>query len=315
MTTSRRIGFTLIELLVVIAIIAILIFLLMPAVQKVREAASRNECVNNLKQMALACHMYHDMNNRLPPGNTSLDAVSTYYGWSWQALILPYVEQDNVFNQAEAFGKVSYYPYGDPPNPALAIKILLYTCPSDARSLVATDVAGVTIAFTSYMGVSGLSADPTPPAPATSTRDGIFFNNSHIRDVDIRDGLSQTLLIGERPPSADLLFGWWFAGGGYDMMGEAGDNVLGVREYNYAHNAYVVNATGGFTPLTCPDSKVNYQAGDINDPCDQVHYWSMHTSGANFAMADGSVRLILYDADPLMPALSTRAGSEPVGDF
>jgi len=316
MAASRRSGFTLIELLVVIAIIAILISLLMPAVQKVREAASRAECVNNLKQMALGCHTFHDEYKRFPSGNTALAAFSPYYGWSWQAMILPYVEQGNVFNEALAFASTPTggYPYGNPPNPAIVQNITLYTCPSDERSLTPTDSEGFTIAFTSYLGVSGQTADATPPPPDTAARDGIFFSRSTVRIMDIRDGTSNTLLIGERPPSWDYLFGWWFAGGGYDMQCEAGDNVLGVREYNYARKA-IEWIPSMITPIDCPDSSVFYQPGNIRNYCDQIHFWSLHPGGANFALADGSVRFITYTSDPLMPALASRAGDEPVGDF
>jgi prepilin-type processing-associated H-X9-DG protein len=195
------------------------------------------------------------------------------------------------------------------------MQVALYTCPSDSRPLTISYVDGQTIAFTSYLGVSGQTADKTPPAPATAARDGIFFCNSSVRMMDIRDGASNTLLIGERPPSADLLFGWWFAGGGYDGKLEAGDNLLGVREYNYARTAIEWTAAAGITPVDCPDTKVNFQLGTIRDTCDQIHFWSVHPGGANFALADGSVRFINYTSDPLMPALASRAGGESVGDY
>jgi prepilin-type N-terminal cleavage/methylation domain-containing protein/prepilin-type processing-associated H-X9-DG protein len=319
MRASRRLGFTLIELLVVIGVIAILIALLMPAVQKVRESASRSECINNLKQMALACHNFHNDYKKLPAGNTSFDTSfgSPYYGWSWQAQILPYVEQGAIHKLAKTYAEtVNVYPYEPPDgNPAIAIQVPFYTCPSDSRPLSISYVDGFTVSFTSYLGVSGQTADPTPPAPDTAARDGIFYMSSKVRMIDIQDGASNTLLIGERPPSSDLLFGWYFAGGGYDMWGEAGDNVLGVREYKYARSAIKWSEAAGITPITCADTYVNFQMGDIRNNCDQIHYWSMHPGGANFALADGSVRFITYESDALLPALASRAGGEVVGEY
>jgi len=339
MSPSRRTGFTLIELLVVIAIIAILISLLLPAVQKVREAASRSECLNNLKQIALACHSYHDVNNKLPPG-VSGDLPNIF--WSWLAKLLPYVEQDNLYQQADAWSRQTgswatqpfptgpnfWDPWGDgasiPPNPALATQMPVYICASDSRSLVVTYVSdfNLTVSFTSYLGVSGVRGDYG--APTTDKMNGCLFTNMSdpspfalpfgasgvppIRLTDIRDGMSNTLLIGERPPSSDLDYGWWFAGAGYDGSG-TGDVVLGASEVAFA------------TALGCPASKVGFQAGDVNEPCDRVHFWSLHPGGANFALADGSVRFIAYQdnmsgpSNTLLQALTTRAGEETISDY
>src|SRR5262245_1313300 len=297
---TRRRGFTLIELLVVIAIIAVLIGLLLPAVQKVREAAARSRCQNNLKQIALGCHNYHDTYKRLTPGVTT---SGTYSYWSWMAMILPYVEQDNLYKQAEAYAKtVSSNPWS--PNPALRVVVPIYTCPSDLRPLTATDAGGLTIAFTSYMGVSGTSGNGP-------TADGVLYARSSVRLTDIKDGTANTLMVGERPPSKDLWYGWWFAGWGYNGTG-TGDVVLGSTETGYCSSVWTY---AGNTPYRCPTTKIGLQPGSVFDDCDQMHFWSLHAGGANFALADGSVRFVTDSANSVLPALCTRNGGETANDY
>ena len=315
----RRPGFTLIELLVVIAIIAILIGLLVPAVQKVREAAARAQCQNNLKQIALACHNYHDTYKKLPPGVVATAPYDPYYFWSWMAKLLPFVEQAPLYRQAENWVRQSggqyWNPWGSaapgsppyPSNPAFSTVVSFYTCPSEARSLVATYTDGYLAAFTSYVGNSGTgttyrgAGGVGTAADYVASNDGVLFAYSAVRLTDIRDGTSNTLLAGERPPSADLYFGWWFAGAGYPpLFNGTADVVLGARDYGYA------NALG------CPSSKVGFQPGDMTDNCDQCHYWSFHTGGGNFAFGDGSVHFLAYGNNPILPALATRAGGETV---
>ncbi len=330
MRTSRRSGFTLIELLVVIAIIAILIALLLPAVQKVREAASRTQCENNLKQLGLGCHNYHDANKTLPIGVTDMywDTVDDWNHayWSWLGRILPFVEQNATFNVATnwimqnggAYNNYNtFWPWGifwssptTPANPALGISVPVYNCPSDWRNLVVQNLAmsagdNANVAFTSYLANSGSpSGDYNQSQPT-----GVLFRNTAtggpIKLVGIKDGTSNTFLVGERPPSNDMNYGWWFAGAGYDGSG-TGDVLLGSNEVNYANALGCNPATYAF-----------YQQGNPNDPCHEVHYWSLHEGGSNFCMADGSVRFILYGVpQTTFTALCTRIGGEVItGDY
>jgi len=323
-SSSRRSGFTLIELLGVIAIIAILIGLLLPAVQKVRDAASRIQCANNMKQMGLALHNYHDANNAFPPGvnNTSESPTGTGANlgyrpyWSWMALMMPYWEQDNLYKQAETWAQgtgqaYQYWPWGGfwlvpqtRANPALGTKVKTLICPADGRQnlLLSGSQAGIhpsdNVAFTGYLGISGVRSES---ATAVNLH-GILRLTSKTKMTDITDGTSNTLLVGERPPSSDLYYGWWFAGAGWDGSG-GGDVVMGAADTTYA------------TALGCPASSVGFQAGRPNVLCDQAHFWSFHSNGANFLMGDGSVRFLTYNANSVLSSLSARSNGEVIPDF
>ncbi len=317
---DRRRAFTLIELLVVIAIIAILIGLLLPAVQKIRSSAERMICVNHLKQIGLALHGYHDLNGHLPQAtteaNTTVPKVD-YSFMSWMVRILPFVEQDAMWQQAV---KSWTAPGGSnpwfPAHPGLSTVMGIYKCASDSREYLAGDAAdGDIVAFTAYLAVSGKNL---------RTLDGTMYWNSAVTFADITDGTSNTVMVGERPPSTDLVFGWWYAGAGQlDSANSrntgSSDVDLGMNEFNLQSDQYQQNCPVGpysYGQVLFPIGSAPGQyptVPSINNPCDQFHFWSLHGNGDNFLFGDGAVRFITYDAtESLMSALSTRAGGEAV---
>jgi len=329
---DKRLGFTLIELLVVIAIIAILIGLLLPAVQKVREAAARTKCINNLKQLGIALHAYHDTYAALPRGNYDWATpgnppnVAPFQGsWDWSAYILPFIEQGNAWNAAIAYANVpgQWYSWNNPIN-ATPEKML--TCPSDPRGspiIAPGAVFGlpVNIMCTSYLGNAGQKSQAL-----TGPWDGVLYANSAITLVGITDGTSNTLLVGERPPSQDYDFGWAFASYGWDGHGVADalmtSNDINCPAQTAAQWDSAVNAGGVACDTTNYALKVGLQPGKTNVMCDAGHYWSYHPGGALFLMCDGSSRFVSYTAGStvagtfngvsltVLACLSTRAGGE-----
>jgi prepilin-type N-terminal cleavage/methylation domain-containing protein/prepilin-type processing-associated H-X9-DG protein len=291
MRRSARSGLTLIELLVAMAIVGALIGLVVPAVHRVREAAARTRCVNNLKQIGLALHHYHDTKQVLPPGCSYQGGADPYLNMAWCARLLPYVELESVWQEAvQAFAKDRNF-QSSPPHAAQGRVIPLFACPSDDRSATTASVAGRRVALTSYLGVGGTD---------WSTKDGVLFVDSRTRLGDILDGTSQTVMVGERPPSADLIYGWWYAGWGQSKDG-SGDSVLGVRERNLQ-----------LQYPNCLIGPYHFEPGTIREQCDMFHFWSVHAGGAHFLFGDGSVRFLTYSADAILPALATRAGGETV---
>jgi prepilin-type N-terminal cleavage/methylation domain-containing protein/prepilin-type processing-associated H-X9-DG protein len=292
MSFPRR-GFSLVELVVVTAIISVLVALLLPAVQKVRAAADRVQCGNNLKQLGLALHAYHDANVSLPPGVTSEKPGELYPRMSWMTRLLPYLEQGTLWKATLGAYAYEPSPYVNPPHVGLAMPVRVFACPADPRMFEPHDTfLDLRVASTSYLGVLGTAYGST---------DGVLFVDSRVRWRDITDGMSNTAMVGERPPSLDFWFGWWYAGYGQAGTG-SGDMVLGARERN-----------SGIDPVRdCPAGPYHFQDGRLEEPCDVFHFWSMHPDGGYFLFADGSVHFLNYSADRLLPALATRAGGEPV---
>jgi prepilin-type processing-associated H-X9-DG protein len=327
---------------VVIAIIAILIGLLLPAVQKVREAAARMQCSNNLKQMGLALHNFHDTNNRFPPThNMGMTWYSNYLReqpaggftpgssypadgpfFSWITRIAPYAEMDNLYKQFRLTpGIPANWPWFQWPNGASSgpgaaclngVKWKIFQCPSDSRSSLVnsdpnstgtgTDGQGIAVALTGYLAVNGRNQ-----FKETYGQDGIMYVNSGTKMTEVIDGTSNTLLVGERPPSASLQYGWMWAGSGDLPYYGATDIALGVRE---RITALSMPSAGVLNQNPYQDADF-FRPGTIADPGDRhrYHFWSLHIGGSNWLFGDGSVRFVTYAAGTAN--INAAVGSNP----
>jgi prepilin-type N-terminal cleavage/methylation domain-containing protein/prepilin-type processing-associated H-X9-DG protein len=310
MTRHRR-GFTLIELLVVIAIIAILIGLLLPAVQKVREAANRVSCQNSLKQMGLALHNFHDANQVFPasgwttagPGNPAGKFVG------WRALSLPYVEQTALHNLYDF--TVHWW---EGTNPQAGTNILrLYLCPSTPnRQPVTSAVAkpprpAMTfpgpLGPTDYEAVMGVqpSVDPVLYATAATNRSAMFRNSS-VKITDIADGSTATILIVECAARPLVYRGRTAEAGLSNDQGQGWVDSEGPFSLDGSNQDGSVQGQG---PVLTPKA-VN--ATNENEP------YSFHSGGANVLFADGHVKFVRESIKlEVFAALCTRAAGEVVG--
>lgn len=274
----RKRGFTLIELLTVIAIIGVLVALLLPAVQQAREAARRAQCKNNLKQMALAMHNYHEAHRTLPPG---------YFGelgWSWGTYILPYADQQPLY---DALGVGDPIVWSNPKHLNNGRTVLpLYICPSDLspslnekRRPLDSRNERQALGYASYVGNRG-----TQVGGSVEENDGVLYGNSRIRLQDIRDGLSNTIALSEREYVAHEGAVWCCSG------------------YQHTNLDYAL-ALMGITQNR--DVRIN---GSFRNAVS-----SHHPGGAQFALCDGSVRFISETIDlKIWDGLAIRNDGQPI---
>ena len=318
---QRSRGFTLIELLVVIAIIAVLVSLLLPAVQQAREAARRTQCKNNLKQIGLAMHNYHDTFNTFPPGHVSdfhappapfvspANLASSEVGcWTWGTMLLPYLEQNNVYNVLTPGSQKPQAAAATPAGlAALQTPLAVFRCPSDTGpalnnfdntlpgheilaanySRFITDGTNkIAIATSNYMAVSNAGDSTTPAINATQYGPplGIAFQNSKVGIRDITDGTSNTLCIGERA----WKYGTLIAGAGtvYAISASPLANIDQSTSWN------IKSAFTNVASLTYDGLNAT-----VNRPHQSRAFNSAHTGGVQFVLCDGSVRFLSQNID------------------
>jgi len=336
---SNRRGFTLIELLVVIAIIAILIGLLLPAVQKVRDAAARMSCQNNMKQLGLALHSFHDANNRMPPGGG--DDTSPFgnggssWGSSWKVYILPYIEQNNLFQRWQFNGSSGWQNVNNL-NLVSNITIKTYRCPAsplpDFTPGSTTNVTNSIQMYTTYVGVAGTTIDNPintniaccAGSGPINGGSGILCTNCQTKMTSITDGTSNTILVGEqsdflRDNNNQPLYGtaegaptWpvcsqgphgWVMGAGGGGVGAAN----GERQFNITTVRWQINQRGLGEVAS---NGTNWNSGS-NFP-----FTSAHSGGANMLFADGSVKFLTNSTSlPILQALSSKDRGEVLPNF
>jgi prepilin-type N-terminal cleavage/methylation domain-containing protein/prepilin-type processing-associated H-X9-DG protein len=296
-------GFTLIELLVVISIIAVLIGLLLPAVQAAREAARRARCSNNLKQFGLAMHSYHSVHNTFAPGYITAvvnDPVAPEIGpgWGWGVMILNDLEQKPLYQGININLQIT-----DPGSLTSRRTILsVFLCPSNVGSgpVIASSLTGTVLNTDVSAGQYVASAGQLEPGEFPDSNNGVFYRNSLNGLRDITDGSSTTLMIGER--SRNVADATWV--GAVPTWQLCTNPKWAVQECGPA-STLVVSHTG--TATTGSIYVPNSAASMVDD------YWSLHPGGCNFLFCDGSVRFIKASVNPqIFSYLSTRAGGEVV---
>lgn len=304
MVRYRR-GFTLVELLVVIAIIGILVGLLLPAVQAAREAARRMSCSNNMKQIGLALHLYHDTFRCFPAGWRGYDPATGAAnwlgepGWGWCAMILPFMEQQNLLDSKIQFElPIHHALHQSVRRHSLAV----FRCPSDIGEPLfplyesghhdhdhgdhTGEVFPLEIATGNFVGVFGTCDMHDVCHDGNCRGDGTFFLNRGVRMAEVKDGLSQTFVVGER--TSKLSYSTWLGAVAGSDHGPA--RIVGI----------------GVFPPNSEDTHEQYTH----------NFSSEHPSGTHFVLGDGSVHLITETIErSLYLGLCTRAGAEPVPEF
>jgi len=286
---KTRSGFTLIEVLVVIGVIGIVLSLIIPAVFSARGLVDSISCRNNLKQTGLGFHGFVQVHGRVPPGNLAFSNNGRNERFGWQVWLLPYLDEDPLYNTSLSAMASEPDPFKNPPHIGLSTVIKTYVCPSDSRLLSPVKTPGPDVAtLSSYIGIAG-----------TVGHHGVLgFDTPTL--AQITDGLSNTIMVSERPPPSSLNCGFWYTS--YLVFGiDYGPNSLMTLSEPQSHPFKDSFCFPGGPPLG---------PGRLENPCDRFHLWSLHRGGANFLFADGSVRFLPYSSHSIVSKLASRDGGE-----
>jgi prepilin-type N-terminal cleavage/methylation domain-containing protein/prepilin-type processing-associated H-X9-DG protein len=314
---SKPHGFTLVELLVVIFIMGLLVALLLPAVQSAREAARRAQCANNLKQIGLALHGYHDVWKNFSPAYLTqhVTGLELGTGWAWGTLVLPYLEQRPVYDAANfdlGFGEVAAPLVGLFENGTVRrVSVSMFLCPSAGGGEGPIDLgdgsAHLAISPGQYIASAGWMDSSQTPIQGT----GVIYPNSRVAIADVSDGTSATLMIGERSRNlADAAWPGSFGSrtkpaplctkAGWPIQSCVGLMFLLMGRTGPSSDIISGSIPGGSTP--------NHPAAGADD------FWSRHPGGCNFLFCDGSVRFVKGTVAPMVfGGLASRAGGEVIG--
>lgn len=296
-------AYSVVELVIILAIIGILLGLVLPAIQQAREAGRRTQCLNNLKQLGIALHLHHDLYECLPPRPESGDPHDPNRILHWPALILPHLGQSDLWRSSDEACKSDAVSYHNPPHVAHSTIIRTFVCPNDSRLLRPLYVANSGPAsFASYLGISGSPYRRTyfdvSGSIVASGLPGMLGNRPGIPFSDVADGLSQTIMVGERPPPVSLDAGRWYSAAWLGSAFPGPDGSMTIPQGLLFPGDPCIPSASGFGP------------GRPENPCDRFHFWSFHPAGANFLWADGASRYVPYSASPTLPVLATRKGHD-----
>lgn len=291
----RRRAFTLLETLIVAGIIGVLLALIAPAVQRVRASADLMRCAANMNQIGLAANLHHSDRGRLPiagRGFTKFAAGIPELAFGWPFFLLPYLDHAALYKQSLEALRANDNPVVNPPHVGYATNLRVFSCPADGRmSSPLIDLNGLPTGVWSYAGNGG-----TGPVRASSV-----IQNPGLTLSEISDGLSSTLLLGERPPPDTVQSGNWYSQ----------QIDLSIQGYTRDFDTIVVVHPPKVPwDSECFQFPIEYGPGATDRPCDRLHYWSMHPGGGNFLFCDNSVRFISYRGKAILPALATRNGGE-----